>query len=599
MRALIALLLLTPALVGCLGAGDDALEPSATGGAAGEVAMLPEGLEMAGAEVVSYNETRVVWRWEEVIGPGNCCVEGPAGNAVETAFDVPAGVPFAIGVNLTFGDSGPVGPFARVDGEDGRTICAAVDGDPTSGRPVRCATPHAPLDEPTRWIAHVDAGASHWLESPFSLELTLTTGLPEPASSPGRAGGPNGHHVVIGFADTGINPYHKAFRDDSPEAYQHPSTYIEGYPREAEALELTLDAPSYVEAIGADASTWASVEAGELYWIPGTRIVGAVMPDGAVLEREPQWFCGPVLDCFGHGTWVASRAASATYGLCADCNIVAVQGFREGFRWIAEQPWVDVSSNSWYYTEPGVGEDEVEERIARKPTFLNSGNGAAGNYVLGTPSTAWTHMGAPHAIVVGGHDNGRVALWPGTMPHVVADACPALADHLSLAGTYAIPGTSHSTPYAAGAAAQLILEARRILEDPRSGVRDDVLAEGSPGGIMAGPLADGRLTIDEVREVVLKTADPRPGEGPQDGPVCSVARSPAMAIVTPLPVQWATIPDDVPAYYFIGYGAVTPDTLEHAKRVLRGQQPIPERPVEDAFFALDQEVRKALVEVEP
>jgi hypothetical protein len=79
--------------------------------------------------------------------------------------------------------------------------------------------------------------------------------------------------AVVALIDRGINPYHEAFRDDSPLAHVHPSTYIEGFPEDAEALNLTLEADSYAAALEADREVWANVSDGELYWIPGTRIV--------------------------------------------------------------------------------------------------------------------------------------------------------------------------------------------------------------------------------------------------------------------------------------------------------------------------------------
>lgn len=42
------------------------------------------------------------------------------------------------------------------------------------------------------------------------------------------------------MVDTGINPYHREFRDRTTRAYEHPSTYIPGYPKKAKALRLSL-----------------------------------------------------------------------------------------------------------------------------------------------------------------------------------------------------------------------------------------------------------------------------------------------------------------------------------------------------------------------
>ena len=57
-------------------------------------------------------------------------------------------------------------------------------------------------------------------------------------------------HVVIAVVDTGINPYHVAYRRS--EYTVHPSNYIEGFPKDAPALGLSFGAADYVTARTAD-----------------------------------------------------------------------------------------------------------------------------------------------------------------------------------------------------------------------------------------------------------------------------------------------------------------------------------------------------------
>ena len=73
------------------------------------------------------------------------------------------------------------------------------------------------------------------------LALLVATLLPAAAGA--QDARPAGQ-AVVALIDTGINPYHVEFRDDSALALQHPSTYLEGYPADAEALSLTLNAES-------------------------------------------------------------------------------------------------------------------------------------------------------------------------------------------------------------------------------------------------------------------------------------------------------------------------------------------------------------------
>src|SRR3954452_15696248 len=75
---------------------------------------------------------------------------------------------------------------------------------------------------------------------------------------------------VVGLFDTGINPYHRTFRDTSPRAYRHPSTYLPGYPKDAQALQLSLDEPDFKKAVKKDCKTWKAIKPVQLYWIPRT-----------------------------------------------------------------------------------------------------------------------------------------------------------------------------------------------------------------------------------------------------------------------------------------------------------------------------------------
>jgi hypothetical protein len=91
-------------------------------------------------------------------------------------------------------------------------------------------------------------------------------------------------------------------------------------------------------------------------------------------------------------------------------------------------------------------------------------------------------------------------------------------------------------------------------------------------------LADGNLTRAELREAVLKTAFP-----------LNTENSPS-----PFPYP-ATAPyTGDPNVLFEGYGAATPEGADRAIAVLLGDMPLPERPFEDDFFALDRAVRDTM-----
>lgn len=92
--------------------------------------------------------------------------------------------------------------------------------------------------------------------------------------------------AVIAVIDTGINPYHIVFRDDSPRARQHPSTYIDGFPKGAKPLRLSLNEKDFWTAVHKDCDVWNSVKTGELYWFPGTKIVGGITFDSSTPHFE-------------------------------------------------------------------------------------------------------------------------------------------------------------------------------------------------------------------------------------------------------------------------------------------------------------------------
>jgi subtilase family protein len=433
--------------------------------------------------------------------------------------------------------------------------------------------------------------------------------------------------AVISFHDTGINPYHEVFRDDRPLAYQHPSTYIPGYPADAEALPITLpplgdEEWTWRDLVMEDCDLWRSVQPGKLYWFPGTRIIGAYSVNAPVNGGCNSLHAGgtEILDSGGHGTMVASRGASSQYGAClaVDCRIVSVQSpmtadtaaaIISGVNWLADQSgWVDVQSNSWgpivplwepsgagnLYTATPALVRAVERANQRHAAFWASGNGVAFRFgVLGHPTIAAAHFGV-NGYIVGGHDSGYMNTWPGFSPHLVADSCDAwgaLKDQVSQSGERVSGGTSGATPFVAGGAAKLLLEARRILGDLNTGFENGVVASGPAGLVASGPIADGIFTSQEFRSVLLKTATARPAAQSEDGPTCGAGA------YMPTPVKWTDVPPQYPEFIQIGYGAVDRVAQALALQVLQGQAAVPNRSTTDQYFAADGAVRAALYEV--
>lgn len=454
--------------------------------------------------------------------------------------------------------------------------------------------------------------------------------------------------AVIAHVDTGINPYHEAFRDPSPLGRMHPSTYLPGFPRDAERLDLTLDAASWDEAFEADRAIWEDLARrweedpdamqGQLFWVPGTRIVGATRfsaggvycPVTEGVEPGPVQVHGdcadwPILDDHGHGTMTASRMAGDGSSQCPACRIVSVEGLGdESVRFLADLGVVDVQTNSWGFVVPDptiavldeafdLGIRENLETAARTHlVYFGSGNGAG--FFLGF--TPWPTQSAAtlveDAVWVGAHDNGKVTAWSGSPPHVVADGFqPLAAGNRDLTGVGPTPFaccTSTSSPYAASVGAATVLEARRILGDVGTGVHDGVVARGRPPARLTdGPLADGVFTLDELRALVKHSAEPRPAEGEHDGNAhwMGSASEPRLLPYGPAdnpycpgcwtaPVEWRQVPEDGPAYPLVGYGAANERSLALARHVLAGRVGAPDRSDVDAFFAANARVARVL-----
>jgi hypothetical protein len=451
-----------------------------------------------------------------------------------------------------------------------------------------------------------------------------TTGSTQVA--PGYDPAPGGQ-AVVALIDTGINPYHATFRDGSERSLEHPSTYIPGYPADAIALPITLTEPNWVAAVKKDCELWKTVQPGQLYWFPGTKIVGAysvaasVTPSCTTIATRGT----EILDYGGHGTMTASRMGSVEYGACHECLIVSVQDpltinltnpssdtprVIKAIRWAADNAsWIDAQSNSWGPFVPGwdptgtsgllMGNPAlvraVEEVSQKHAAYWASGNGALFRFgVLGHPTILAAHF-APSAIMVGGMDSGYVNTWPGFSPHVISDSCNSWAAHNDSTSDSAENvggGTSGATPFAAGGAARLLMEARAILGDLGTGVENGIVAQGPPGLVPSGPLADGVFTVAEWKTVVFKTATRRPKRQYEDGSVCSGG-----VLYDATPIKWEDIPDAYPEFVQIGYGAVDGDARRLGISVLRGTSAMPDRTLTDAYFALDAQARAALHQV--
>ncbi|TAK02656.1 MAG: hypothetical protein EPO36_01495 [Chloroflexota bacterium] len=400
--------------------------------------------------------------------------------------------------------------------------------------------------------------------------------------------------TVIGVADSGINPYHLEF---SALAYpdpdvlrltggftRHPSAYIAGYPAESEALPLTLG-QGYFPA--QDAAVFAGVEQGKLYWIPGTKIIGAVDADNNAASNAAA-DATPILDDDGHGTGSTSVSTGNRYGYCPTCLLFFVEGLDESIA--TSYPFVDITSHSFGYVGgapigPVVGPNEATREAAERgqTVLFAAGNGIGNAFDVPIATYGSDQTGASWNITVGAirRDNQRAIVGDGIPVDISAwgDGNLPSACRTGTVGQCAFGGTSAATPYTAGIFGTVLTEVRRAIGDGIAGQRPgQVVAEGVaiPGSVY---LDDGRLTRSELRDAVLKTAFPLNQDNqPSTYPF-------------PMTAPYLTPETNM---LFEGYGAATPEGAKRAVDVILGRALVPDRSFEDQFNALDQAVKDTL-----
>lgn len=408
--------------------------------------------------------------------------------------------------------------------------------------------------------------------------------------------------TVIGVADSGINPYHLEFSAAAyPDAEvleltrnftRHPSEYLPGFPEDAPALPITQGQGYFPEQ---DIPVWeydSYVKPGQVYWIPGTKIIGAIDAGGFGGSLHP------ILDDNGHGTGSASVAAGNRYGYCPTCLLVVADSLSGGTAAINQLDWVDISTNSWGYVGGlplgyALGGNEGTLRaVERGQTVLfAAGNGMA-NTFFDVPILTYgsDYTGPDWVVTVGAirEDSQGAIISDGVPAHVsnLGDGDLPSACRTGDTGQCAFGGTSAATPYTAGVFGHVLTEVRRALGDHSfAGQRDpqrhdvdrrQVIAKGTP---VPGSdfLSDGQLSRQELRAAVLKTAEPR-YEAEQQGRFY------------PLPQTWNL---EQAHYVFEGYGTPGPAAAERAIEVLLGQRALPDRSEEDEFFLFDCQNRDA------
>jgi hypothetical protein len=412
--------------------------------------------------------------------------------------------------------------------------------------------------------------------------------------------------TVVAVNDTGINAYHLEFSAQTypdPDVLaltnnftRHPSEYIPGYPKDAPAIRATLG-QGYFPA--ADAHLWDlkdathpnGLEFNKLYWIPGTKIIGAIQP-GSFGCSNCEAGEHVVLDDDGHGSGSTSVSTGNRYGYCPTCLLVISKGLSTALGATAGYPWVDINSNSWG-TIANVPLDLVTANeadltkgaVERGQTILfAAGNGNANAFESPSPTYGTSTTGPDWNVVVGAirRDNQRAIVGDGTPAHLSSwgDGNLPSACRTGTVSQCAFGGTSAATPYTAGIFGTVLTAVRRTIGDGTVGQRAGQVVASGVAVSGSGYLADGKLTRAELREAVLKTAFPLNQDNTQSIPI--------------FPFPWTAPYNGDINVLFEGYGAATPNSAKRAVDVLLGKTPLPTRDAEDSWFAIDRQIRDSI-----
>lgn len=311
--------------------------------------------------------------------------------------------------------------------------------------------------------------------------------------------------VVVADLGPGANPYHERWQ--RPDWTEHPSTIIPGFPEDAIALNLTFG-DDFASNLEADKAVWDSIVEGQIYWIPGTNLLGYVhRPYNSVDMGHgggPNGF-------HGAGTTDAINQA------CPDCYVLYVQdgGSMDGASvdLLADWVWVDIvtSTNTpgpvdygseYPYIGASPGYAKATKKLYDRGGIFVAGTGNMPINGLVNPNAPvpwYDYCCTPWVVNVGGavsYCKGAVSL-AGKVPEVTGDYVQQLTGTQTTDGLVWLPGTSFAAPQVAGRFGATLWELRNALGDHRG---EGAWWVGDPGE--GAYLEDGRITQEEVRAVL-------------------------------------------------------------------------------------------------
>ncbi|HUR68933.1 MAG TPA: PKD domain-containing protein [Candidatus Thermoplasmatota archaeon] len=361
-------------------------------------------------------------------------------------------------------------------------------------------------------------------------------------------------HVVVALIDTGTNPYHTQFTRAG--LVEDPSTYITGlassqlkevdlcfYDAATKTVDRTRCPSGFTSAWQQDVANgrWAGFGVsplsaigagqGKVAWFPGTNMmVVSFAHDPSVAPVGVDTGVGLPLDAGdAHGSWTSSNVGGLTTGTCPECIVVmieadSVDAISAGYRWAANQPWIDVITSSTSVGLVGAGWNpgdffDTNSQAAKTTVtrgglmFESSGNGVANAGVAPTSTYLYGNSN-PWTIAVGCSADGTgqpcgYSDFPN--PITASGDARMSASPASMSGTEPVGGTSFSSPSAAGVTARALYGIRAAVGDTGEGAKATATHSlvRIPSGYTLparGPLANGELTRLELEEALFKTA---------------------------------------------------------------------------------------------
>lgn len=384
-----------------------------------------------------------------------------------------------------------------------------------------------------------------------------------PAETARRNPGGAGDATVVAVIDFGLVPYHwdflaskmpQATNDDPSDDLtlsRPPHTWLPGFPSRQsfagyKALELTLpdDDPSAQVAslTQRDKAKWEAVDkssAEELnyYWVPGTKVIGAIgFGDDEIAGRPAS-----------HGVGTTSSSVGNLHGTCPECLLVFLTFNTEedgeaAIEWAMEQSWIDAITNSYGFAlvyrdriYSGSNVEAQREATERGQTvFFSAGNGQDGAFVVPNTTYFSSQEGPDWIVTVGAISPGDGNYYdenpgnyrtPRTSNHASYSGHGKPADLSGIGSRYptaytaakvgetglsGFGGTSNATPQIAGTYARALYMARRELDGPSKTQTGGVVARGRGFDCARVrrdcELGDGELTAAELRVRLLEGA---------------------------------------------------------------------------------------------